>query len=111
QPRDFGHLAIDANGNLFGTTFYGGSVASPGNPGDGTVFEITDTNGTYATTATTLYSFSGGSDGAHPEYALLRDTAGDLFGTTPNTIADGNSAVPGTLFELKYASGAYTKTT
>jgi hypothetical protein len=102
EPLDFGHLAIDANGDLFGTTLEGG------NTGDGSVFEITYTNGTYASTPTTLYSFTGGSDGVDPQYGPLRDSAGDLFGTTfPVTGRD----IPGTVFELKYANGVYTQTT
>ena len=111
EPEDFGHLAIDANGNLYGTTFYGGNAAYPG---DGSVFEVTDTAGTYASTATFLYSFSAGSDGANPQYAVLRDSAGDLFGTTPSTlVAEGDTLVqtPDTIFELVYADGSYTQTT
>jgi uncharacterized repeat protein (TIGR03803 family) len=111
SPRDFGHLAIDANGDLYGTTFYGGNAAYPG---DGSVFEVTDTGGTYASTATLLYSFSAGSDGASPQYAVLRDSAGDLFGTTSSTlVAEGDAYVqtPDTIFELVYAGGSYTQTT
>jgi uncharacterized repeat protein (TIGR03803 family) len=106
-PEDFGHLAIDAFGNLYGTTLYGGNAPYPG---DGSVFELTDTNGTYASTQTQLYSFSGGSDGANPSYGVLRDSAGDLFGTTPSTLVDGVSTSD-TIFELVYANGSYTQTT
>jgi uncharacterized repeat protein (TIGR03803 family) len=108
QPLDWGHLAIDANGDLFGTTVFGGNSASPG---DGLVFEITDTNGTYAGPFT-LYSFTGGSDGANPHYGLLMDSAGDLFGSTPFTALPNNGTfVPGTVFELEYANGVYTQST
>jgi uncharacterized repeat protein (TIGR03803 family) len=64
-------LIRDKAGNFYGTTHDGG------NPGQGTVFELT-ANGK----ETMLYSFSGYPDAAHPEAVLLRDPAGDLFGTT-----------------------------
>ena len=41
---------------------YGAGGADNG----GTIFELAKTNGTYASTVTTLYSFTGGSDGAFP---------------------------------------------
>jgi uncharacterized repeat protein (TIGR03803 family) len=44
-------LIADANGDLFGTTVFGGAN------GGGTVFEITKTASGYATTPTILYSF------------------------------------------------------
>ncbi len=73
----YASLLADAKGDLFGTTYSGGVH------GAGTVFEIVkdQTSGTYASTATILYSFTGGADGAHP-YAGLIDANGNLFGTT-----------------------------
>ena len=52
-----GGLIADANGDLFGTTFRGGT------DNDGTVFEIAKTASGYASTPTTLVSFNG-ADGA-----------------------------------------------
>ena len=49
-----GKLLVDASGNLFGTT------ASGGASGAGTVFEIQKTGGVYASTPTTLTSFTSG---------------------------------------------------
>src|SRR6266446_5526548 len=46
-------LIADANGNLFGTTVFGGAN------GFGTVFEIAKTAGGYASTPTVLVSFNG----------------------------------------------------
>ena len=87
-------LAIDAAGDLFGTTRSGGEDE------DGTVFEIantgTPTAPVYATAPTTLYSFTGGADGAIPQAGLITDAAGDLFGTTVQGGANGY----GTVFEL-----------
>ena len=69
-----GHLALDASGDLFGTTFQGGSN------GAGVVFEIAKTSSGYATTPTVLANFNG-SNGDGPQSGLLIDAAGDLFGT------------------------------
>jgi len=80
-----GVLIIDRAGNLFGTTAWGGAS------GQGTVFRITA-----AGKEKVLYSFTGGTDGAEPEAGLVRDVAGNLYGTTTAGGANGN----GTVFEL-----------
>jgi len=64
-------LVRDSSGNLYGTAFYGGAY------GWGVVFKV-DTTGA----ETVLYSFTGGSDGGEPLAGLLRDSAGNLYGTT-----------------------------
>jgi hypothetical protein len=69
-------LIIDAVGDLFGATAGGGA-----NNGDGTVFEIAKTGGSYASTPTTLATFSG-ANGIKPASGLIADAAGDLFGTS-----------------------------
>ena len=46
-------------------------------------------------TETVLYNFTGGSDGAYPEWSLISDRAGNFFGTT---YAGGLGY--GTIFEL-----------
>lgn len=43
-----------------------------------------------ALTYTVLYSFTGGADGANPQAGLVRDAAGNLYGTTEH---GGASAV------------------
>jgi uncharacterized repeat protein (TIGR03803 family) len=70
-PLDIGGLVRDANGNLYGTTEYGGTY------GYGTVFELNK-----ASKEKVLYSFSGGKDGNAPSAGLVRDTQGNLYGTT-----------------------------
>lgn len=65
-------LILDAAGNLYGTTFRGGTS------GLGTVFEL-DTTGR----ETVLYSFMGDpTDGANPAAGLVWDATGNLYGTT-----------------------------
>ena len=67
-------LIMDASGNLYGATYSDGAY------GYGSVFELTPSGGGW--TYTTLYDFTGGSDGANPAGSLVMDTNGDLFGTT-----------------------------
>lgn len=67
-----GKLIMDAAGNLYGTTVYGGAQ------GVGTVFKLAPDG-----TETVFYSFCGSCSGGHSPYAgLLMDRAGNLYGTT-----------------------------
>ena len=78
-------LILDATGNMYGTTFEGG--AGPCNLNShykyrtpstcGVVFKL-DTAGTESV----LYSFTGDPDGANPAAGLVRDSTGNLYGTT-----------------------------
>jgi uncharacterized repeat protein (TIGR03803 family) len=73
-------LAIDAVGNLFGTTVEGGN-APHGGIGFGVVFKLSPkANGTW--TDTTLYKFTDGSDGGAPSGNLVLDGSGNVFGVT-----------------------------
>jgi uncharacterized repeat protein (TIGR03803 family) len=71
-----GGLVQATNGDLYGTTQYGGTNGS----NEGTVFKIT-TSGTL----TTLHSFcaqDGCTDGGDPGAGLIQASNGDLYGTT-----------------------------
>jgi uncharacterized repeat protein (TIGR03803 family) len=59
------------NNALVGTTGLGGTF------NDGTIFKIAGTG-----KETVLYSFSGGADGNQPSSGLIRDSKGNLYGTT-----------------------------
>jgi uncharacterized repeat protein (TIGR03803 family) len=69
-------LIFDASGNLYGTTYSGGS----GQQGGGTVFELSPASGGW--TETILYGFNGEADGGNPTSSVTFDKAGALFGTT-----------------------------
>jgi uncharacterized repeat protein (TIGR03803 family) len=81
-------LVRDAAGNLYGTTSRGGIYLDDCRPrgGCGVVFKL-DKSGQ----ETVLYSFTGKADGAGPEAGLLRDAAGNLYGTTSSGGATGGN--------------------
>ena len=82
-------LIFDAAGNLYGTTYLGGSTACP--YGCGVVFKLKpNPDGTW--TESVLHSFTG-PDGAAPLAGLIFDAAGNLYGTTANGGADNNGVV------------------
>jgi uncharacterized repeat protein (TIGR03803 family) len=89
-------LVADGSGNLYGTTFVGGSASA------GTVFELTESGGTWAETV--LHSFANGSDGANPEAGLLLKGSA-LYGTT----SAGGAYLEGTIYELTQSSGVWTE--
>jgi uncharacterized repeat protein (TIGR03803 family) len=71
-----GGLVHDSAGNLYGTTNYGGNGGSNcGNFGCGTIFQLDATG-----QETVLHSFVG-TDGHGPRGGLIRDAAGNLYGT------------------------------
>ena len=83
-------LLMDANGNLFGNTLYGGTNDS------GAIYELAAGAGTI----TLLASFNGGTDGGVPNGRLILDSSGNLFGTASTGGANGH----GTIFELPAGS-------
>jgi uncharacterized repeat protein (TIGR03803 family) len=102
--RPLGNLVFDHVGNLYGTTFGGGSSTACGG-GCGTAFKLSlNSDGTW--TETILYNFctDGGNlclNGQYPKAGLIFDAKGNLYGTTS---AGGTPPCPkgtcGTVFEL-----------
>src|SRR5580692_4413306 len=96
-------LAIDSQGNLYGTTAIGGSF------GNGTVFMLSFASGTW--TESVLYSFRGGSDGSYPQAAVPLHN-GSIYGTT--YAGGGNSCLGasqgcGTIYQLVHGSNGWTE--
>jgi len=95
--RAMGPLAIDSQGNLYGTTYQGGAY------GHGAVYELSP-GPDGAWTHHLLYSFTGGDDGGLPtEGPVLRD--GALYGTT----FSGGRYGQGIVFELTENGGVWTE--
>lgn len=108
-------LVTDSVGNLYGTTVSGGSNSTCSFPNAcGVVFELsppTVAGGTWVEKI--LWSFGGGADGWLPQAPVVRDAAGNLYGTTS---AGGNQGCNqsegcGLIFKLISSSGGWTKTT
>src|SRR6185436_11465004 len=88
-------LVQGADGSIYGTTENGGT-----NGGAGTVFKITP-SGAF----TSLYSFTGGDDGAVPIPGLVQGSDGNFYGTT---IQGGNRGGFGTVFQITPSGGLTT---
>ncbi|HEY3971811.1 MAG TPA: choice-of-anchor tandem repeat GloVer-containing protein [Candidatus Sulfotelmatobacter sp.] len=97
----YGTVSIDSAGNLYGTT-YGGGSGSTTCASCGTVYRLSPSLSTWKETI--LHDFVGETDGANPQGAVLIDPSGDLIGTTRL----GTEANFGTVFEL--AGGSYNET-
>ncbi len=88
-------LLRGSSGNLFGTTLEGGDLNCNSPYGCGTVFKLDKTG----QIESVLHKFTGSPDGWDPEAPLVRDAAGNLYGTTDH----GGSATQGTVFVIDAA--------
>lgn len=72
-------MISDASGNLYGTTFSGGTYNN-GSYGSGIVFELSPRkDGTWSETV--LHDFGSATDGSGPTAGLVFDAASNLYGT------------------------------
>jgi uncharacterized repeat protein (TIGR03803 family) len=102
-------VVSDAAGNLYGTTWYGGTGGCTFTiPGCGTVYELSPPSvAGNPWTESVLYSFTGGADGAFPTTGVTFDAAGNLYGATYNQTGS-------ILYKLSppaIQGGAWTETT
>jgi uncharacterized repeat protein (TIGR03803 family) len=107
----YGGLISDSAGNFYGTTKFGGGCAFSAS-GCGVVFELVYSSTENNYSEKVLYTFTGGSDGGFPTASLIRDTAGNLYGTTDFGGAGTCSSVAGgcgVVFELVYSGGSYSE--
>ncbi len=95
----WGSLNLDANGNLYGTTQYGGANTCYNN-GCGTVFELSPQQGG-GWSHSVLYSFNLGDDGFFPYAGVTFDSAGNIYGTDNM----GGTQNYGVVFELSPQQG------
>jgi len=87
-------VVFDDQGNMYGTTELGGAY------GWGEVYELSPLGSVYAETV--LHNFLGPEDGKGP-VGLIRDSAGNLYGTTQTEGLEG----AGTVFEFTYLDGSW----
>jgi len=83
------NLILDASGNIYATTHCDGANNA------GTVYKLTHSDGTW--TYTSLYVFTGGSDGQFSFSNLVFDNHGNFYGTTKQGGANGY----GVIFKVK----------
>jgi uncharacterized repeat protein (TIGR03803 family) len=95
-------VIFDSHGNLYGTADFGGA------DGAGFVYELTPSDSEKSWTETTLYSFTGGTNGSTPIGGLVLDAEGNLYGTTES---GGLYTYWGEVFKLTPNLGTWTKTT
>jgi uncharacterized repeat protein (TIGR03803 family) len=102
-----GTLWVDASKNIYGTS----SGTAGAGESCGTVWELVYNSTTLTYTENTLYTFTGGTVGCTPQGGVIRDSSGNLYGTTagggvPSTIC-GNGC--GVVFKLAKTSSGYVE--
>jgi uncharacterized repeat protein (TIGR03803 family) len=91
-------LTLDAQGNLYGTTQFGGmGFCNPMGGACGTIFKLLPPGSDW--TLSTLHTFDQQSDGEYPVSRVIFDQAGNLYGTTQFGGANGQ----GVAFEITSA--------
>src|SRR5882672_597582 len=96
-------MVLDSQGNLFGTTAFGGALGCCG-----TAFELSPgSNGTWTEKVIYDFTLAGFFQGFLPWGALVFDSKGNLYGTT----LSGGASSQGTVFQLvPGANGTWTST-
>lgn len=93
-------LSMDSTGKIYGTTEYGGKN------NEGTVFQLTETNGKWAYKV--IHSFGGGNGGAYPVGGITPGPNGYYYGTT---YYGGTTYNVGVVYRLFQARGLWVSQT
>jgi len=92
-------VILDSNGDLFGTTEYGGLI------NNGIIFELAQVNDNRIETILCNFG-SVGCRGTEPVAGLISDSSGNLYGATTNSGSGGG----GLVFELSPSGDSWTYT-
>ena len=99
-------VTFDQAGNLYGTTYYGGS-SNCTYGGCGIVFKLTHSGGQW--TKSTLYGFASGNDGASPMGGVTFNSSGNLYGSTTEGGTGNCRSGCGTIFSLTPSNGGWAE--
>jgi uncharacterized repeat protein (TIGR03803 family) len=100
QPQ-YGDLVFDQQGNIYGTTPYGGA-GSGCDASCGVVYKLSVSTGW---TESILYRFTGGDDGGYPYAGVIFDATGNLYGTTEY----GGTETEGVVYKLSPSGSGWTE--
>jgi uncharacterized repeat protein (TIGR03803 family) len=98
-----GDIALNASGDIFGTTEGGGAHGNGTEAQGGTVFKVSPKSGG-GWSESVLHSFGGGTDGNVPKGGIVLDASGNGYGTTYS----GGTKSEGTVFRVAASTGAVT---
>jgi uncharacterized repeat protein (TIGR03803 family) len=91
-------VTMSRDGNLYGTTFYGGLS------NEGTAFVLSPKGEIW--TETVIHNFNGhAGDGVYPDMGLVADYAGNFIGATAN----GGRFKNGAIYQLSHTSSGWTE--
>ncbi len=77
-------VVLDSNGNLYGTTYYGGAF------GPGVAYQVSYSGSNW--TESVIHDFQGADDGSNPVAGLIFDSLGNLYGVTPTGASGAGAA-------------------
>ena len=94
-------VAIDAAGNLYGSSVLGGDF------GGGTVWQLAPVGSDWVHTV--LYSFTGGADGGEPYKGVTLDAAGNIYGTAVTGGSGSCEGGCGVTYKLTKSGSTWTQ--
>lgn len=98
-------VSFDSHGNLYGSTYQGGNLPPP-DQNFGAIFQLTHANGGWSENI--LLTFIGMGNGSNPTWGVIVDSAGNVYGTSPDADICGDHYACGTVFELQQPNWRYS---